>query len=104
MKQAAQLQHALPIEQAKGKTNANPTNNYNNKDNAINNNNNNNNQSTLANLSKFRNSQSMKMIDINFDRWFLFCQRCRHGGHTSCLTAWFSTCQPVSTPLPEQVC
>lgn len=27
---------------------------------------------------------------LGFGRWFLFCQRCRHGGHSSCITAWFN--------------
>ena len=27
---------------------------------------------------------------LAFGRWFLFCQRCRHGGHSSCITAWFN--------------
>lgn len=27
---------------------------------------------------------------LSFGRWFLFCQRCRHGGHSSCITAWFN--------------
>jgi hypothetical protein len=26
---------------------------------------------------------------ITFGRWFLFCQRCRHGGHSNCITSWF---------------
>ena len=26
---------------------------------------------------------------IGFGRWFLFCQRCRHGGHSSCVSSWF---------------
>jgi hypothetical protein len=26
---------------------------------------------------------------LDFGRWFLFCQFCRHGGHASCLDEWF---------------
>ncbi len=26
---------------------------------------------------------------ISFGRWFLFCQRCRHGGHSGCISSWF---------------
>jgi hypothetical protein len=26
---------------------------------------------------------------IGFGKWFLFCQRCRHGGHTTCIYSWF---------------
>ena len=30
-------------------------------------------------------------LQLHFDKWFLFCQRCRHGGHTQCMNAWFSS-------------
>lgn len=37
------------------------------------------------------NSSGNKIEDslIGFGRWFLFCQRCRHGGHTTCVSSWF---------------
>ena len=28
-------------------------------------------------------------VKIAFDDWFVWCQSCRHGGHTRCLAEWF---------------
>jgi hypothetical protein len=36
---------------------------------------------------------SLELIDQNlFDqgKWFMWCQRCKHGGHAGCLDKWFS--------------
>lgn len=36
---------------------------------------------------------SLEAIDQNlFDqgKWFMWCQRCKHGGHAGCLDKWFS--------------
>ena len=26
---------------------------------------------------------------LDFGRWLFFCQRCKHGGHASCIDNWF---------------
>ena len=26
---------------------------------------------------------------LDFGRWLFFCQRCKHGGHASCVSSWF---------------
>ena len=49
--------------------------------------------------AKAHSSTGNKLVDINFDRWFLFCQRCRHGGHTHCITSWFDYNSKVSFNL-----
>ena len=36
---------------------------------------------------------TLETMDQNlFDRgrWFMWCQRCKHGGHAGCLDKWFS--------------
>lgn len=47
--------------------------------------------------------QGGKLLDCAFDKWLLFCQRCRHGGHTLCLTRWFAAdaATEISEPNPE---
>jgi len=27
---------------------------------------------------------------LSFGRWLFYCQRCKHGGHASCINDWFS--------------
>ena len=27
---------------------------------------------------------------LQYGMWFMFCQRCKHGGHAGCLEKWFS--------------
>ena len=41
---------------------------------------------------KEKDSDSQKNPDHNvldFGRWLFFCQRCKHGGHASCIDSWF---------------
>jgi hypothetical protein len=49
-------------------------------------------QSNTKAIATGYNATGNKIEDslIGFGRWFLFCQRCRHGGHSSCITAWFN--------------
>ena len=27
---------------------------------------------------------------LDYGRWMYFCQRCKHGGHASCIDSWFA--------------
>jgi hypothetical protein len=44
---------------------------------------------TIHGLSSFATKSTTDDLQLHFDKWFLFCQRCRHGGHTLCMKAWF---------------
>lgn len=44
---------------------------------------------TIHGLSTFPTKSSSDDLQMHFDKWFLFCQRCRHGGHTLCMKSWF---------------
>lgn len=74
---------------------AHTTNNNSSNSNTNNNNTNNNNSSSNTNNNSGNNSSSNQAsnttLSLDFARWFLFCQHCRHGGHTRCLSDWFST-------------
>lgn len=39
---------------------------------------------------------------LNFGRWLFFCQRCKHGGHASCIDDWFG--QPGVNDFFRSVC
>ena len=44
---------------------------------------------------------------LEFGRWLYFCQRCKHGGHASCIDHWFEgEAQSVAggVPLRREVC
>jgi hypothetical protein len=32
---------------------------------------------------------------LEYGKWFFFCQRCRHGGHATCIESWFDHAQNI---------